>query len=40
MGGHTRVSLSQDNNVDEKAKQHSLKMWEAMLEELKKVLEK
>ncbi|WP_316813767.1 SRPBCC family protein [Pedobacter heparinus] len=39
MGGHTRVSLSQDNNADEEAKQHSLKMWEAMLEELKKALE-
>jgi uncharacterized protein YndB with AHSA1/START domain len=39
-GGHTHVSLSQDNNADQKAKEHSLKMWEALLVELKKVLEK
>jgi len=39
-GDHTHVSLSQDNNADEKAKEHSLKMWQALLAELKKLLEK
>lgn len=38
--GHTHVSLIQDNNADENAKHHSLKMWQALLLELKKVLEK
>jgi uncharacterized protein YndB with AHSA1/START domain len=37
--GHTLVSLSQDNNADEKAKVHSEKMWTTLLVELKKVLE-
>lgn len=36
---HTFVSLSQDNNANEKAKEHSKKMWTALLAELKKVLE-
>lgn len=36
---HTLVSLSQDNNANEKAKEHSKKMWETLLVELKKVLE-
>jgi len=34
------VRLSQDNNKDEKAKAHSTEMWQKLLEELKKVLEK
>lgn len=38
-GSHTFVSLSQDNNANENAKEHSKKMWEALLDELKKVLE-
>jgi uncharacterized protein YndB with AHSA1/START domain len=38
--GHTNLSLSQDNNAGEKEMQHSAKMWENMLAELKKLLEK
>jgi uncharacterized protein YndB with AHSA1/START domain len=38
-GDETRVSLTQDNNSDEKALQHSEKNWEAMLEGLKKYVE-
>ena len=34
------VTLSQDNNKDEKAKAHSTEMWQKMLEDLKQVLEK
>ena len=36
---HTLVSLSQDNNANEKAKEHSQKMWETLLAGLKMVLE-
>ncbi len=39
QGTHTHVSLSQDNNPDEKAAEHSQKMWEGMLLGLKKLLE-
>ena len=37
---HTRISLSQDNNPTEQARQHSEKNWEMMLESLKRLLEK
>ena len=33
------VSLSQDNNENEKALEHSKEMWQKLLDELKKVLE-
>ena len=36
----TRVTLSQDNNPTEEAKEHSEKNWNMMLEGLKKVVEK
>jgi uncharacterized protein YndB with AHSA1/START domain len=36
---HTQVSLSQDNNLTTEAKEHSQKMWEALLADLKKLLE-
>jgi uncharacterized protein YndB with AHSA1/START domain len=36
----TTVSLSQDNNATEEAREHSEKNWEMMLEGLKKLLEK
>lgn len=36
----TTVSLSQDNNADEQAREHSEKNWEMMLESLKSLLEK
>jgi uncharacterized protein YndB with AHSA1/START domain len=35
----TRVSLSQDNNTDEEAREHSAKNWETMLTGLKKYVE-
>ena len=38
-GKQTLVSLSQDNNADEKERDHSQKNWETMLSGLKKVLE-
>ena len=38
-GDETRVSLSQDNNADEKAREHSQKNWGAMLDGLKKYVE-
>ena len=38
-GGETRVLLTQDNNPDEKAREHSEKNWEKMLEGLKKYVE-
>lgn len=38
-GNYTSVSLSQDNNLNEKEKEHSQKMWEALLLGLKKILE-
>ena len=39
-GDHTRVSLSQDNNATDDARQHSEKNWQTMLNSLKNVLEK
>jgi uncharacterized protein YndB with AHSA1/START domain len=39
-GKQTVVSLSQDNNETEEARQHSEKNWGTMLEGLKKLLEK
>jgi uncharacterized protein YndB with AHSA1/START domain len=36
----TLVSLSQDGNEDEEAREHSEKNWQMMLEGLKKLLEK
>jgi uncharacterized protein YndB with AHSA1/START domain len=38
--GKTTISLSQDNNATEGARQHSEKNWQMMLESLKKLLEK
>ena len=37
--GITNVSLTQDNNADEKTKVHSEKNWKMMLASLKKLLE-
>ena len=39
QGAITHVSLSQDNNPDEKSKSHSEKNWTAMLDGLKKYVE-
>jgi uncharacterized protein YndB with AHSA1/START domain len=39
-GNGTRVSLSQDNNANEQARDHSQKNWETMLGGLKKFVEK
>ncbi len=39
-GAQTIVSLSQDNNATEQAREHSEKNWRMMLEGLKKLLEK
>jgi uncharacterized protein YndB with AHSA1/START domain len=39
-GKQTRVSLSQDNDASEEARQHSEQNWKMMLEGLKKLLEK
>ena len=39
-GDETRVSLSQDNNADEKAREHSEKNWSSMLSGLKEYVEK
>jgi uncharacterized protein YndB with AHSA1/START domain len=39
-GAQTRVSLSQDNNAAEEAREQSEKNWKMMLEGLKKLLEK
>ncbi len=39
-GSHTLLVLSQDNNPTEKDRDHSAKMWETMLEGIKKLLEK
>ena len=36
---NTIVSLSQDNNATENAREHSQKMWESLLISLKKLLE-
>lgn len=38
-GNQTRVSLAQDNNPTEQARDHSEKIWEMMLTALKKFLE-
>lgn len=38
-GAHTTVSLSQDNNATEEAREHSEKNWRMMLEDLQKMLE-
>jgi uncharacterized protein YndB with AHSA1/START domain len=38
-GKQTLVALSQDNNADEKERDHSQKNWEMMLSGLKKLLE-
>src|SRR5688572_29950696 len=39
QGKHTVVSLSQDNNATEEARQHSEKNWNMMLGGLKKIVE-
>lgn len=39
QGSGTRVSLSQDNNADESAREHSEQNWQALLGGLKKVVE-
>lgn len=39
-GKQTFVSILQDNNATEKARQHSEKNWEMMLASLKKLMEK
>jgi uncharacterized protein YndB with AHSA1/START domain len=39
-GDSTIVTLSQDNNADEKAKNHARKNWQRLLESLRKMLEK
>ena len=36
---HTVVTLTQDNNADEKVEEHSEKNWKMMLASLKKLLE-
>jgi uncharacterized protein YndB with AHSA1/START domain len=38
-GARTRVSLSQDNNASDQARQHSEQNWKTMLEGLKRLLE-
>lgn len=39
-GTQTIVTLSQDNNATEEAREHSEKLWNMMLDGLKKLLEK
>ena len=39
VGGHTLVSLSQDNNVSEDSRDHSQKNWQLLLDGLKQLLE-
>jgi uncharacterized protein YndB with AHSA1/START domain len=39
QGGRTRVTLEQDNNSNEEAREHSAKNWETMLSGLKKFVE-
>jgi hypothetical protein len=39
-GAETTVSLSQDNNETEQAREYSEKNWKMMLDGLKKLLEK
>jgi len=38
-GGHTHLSLLQDNNASEEEQEQSQKMWESMMLELKQLLE-
>ena len=40
QGAQTHVSLSQDNNANAEAREHSEKNWKTTLEGLKKLLEK
>ena len=40
QGAQTKVSLSQDKNATDEAREHSEKNWKMMLEGLKKLLEK
>lgn len=39
QGEGTLVTLSQDNNPTEEAREHSEKNWQTMLDSLKKLLE-
>jgi hypothetical protein len=39
-GDETEVTISQDNNADDKARRESEKNWEAMLQGLKKYAER
>lgn len=39
-GRQTKITLAQDGNANEEARQHSQKNWEMMLESLKTLLEK
>jgi hypothetical protein len=38
-GGTSLLTVTQDNNADEKGKEHSEKNWEMVLNTMKKVLE-
>jgi uncharacterized protein YndB with AHSA1/START domain len=40
QGDKTDVSLSQDNNPDEEARQHTGKFWQDMLDRVKEIVEK
>jgi hypothetical protein len=40
QGGQTTLTLTQDNNETEEAREHSEKNWQMMLEGLKKLLER
>lgn len=39
QNGKTTVTITQDNNSDEKAKQHSAENWKSVLQKLKEVVE-
>jgi hypothetical protein len=39
-GDQTNITLSQDNNATEEARDHSQRNWQMMLDEMKKLLEK
>ena len=39
-GAHTRVRLTQDNNANEQAREHSDKNWQTVLAGLKDLLER
>lgn len=39
-GDKTLLSLTQDNNADEKAKEHSTKNWTMVLKKMKEIIEK